>query len=329
MSYADKWTDEQVEELEKRIARIYSDAQKDFERQAKEYFDEFAERDEKQRKKVESGELSKEEYKQWRLTQMGRGERLDHMARQMAERATKANEVAVAYVNDMTPGIYSLNRNHEAYEIEKLGHEMVGADFSLYNESAVRRLVVEDPDLLPQRKIDAKADLDWNRRQFNDEILSGIMQGENLKQITDRVAPYVDGNRKSAVRAARTAITGAQNGGRQYAYQEAAKLGIAVRKRWIATKDGHTREAHGLADGQVVDYDKPFVVGGFKMMFPGDPSAPGHLVWNCRCTTRAQEKDGIEAEPRKMRVYDTQKKEWVVINEMTYQEWLVWKKNGD
>ena len=149
MSYADKWTDEQVEELEERIARLYSEAQKDFKKQADAYFAQFAKRDDEMREKVESGEVSKEEYKQWRLTQMGRGERLNHMARQMAERATKANEVAVAYVNDATPGIYSLNRNHEAYEIEKLGHEMVGADFSLYNEQAVRRIMVDDPDLMP------------------------------------------------------------------------------------------------------------------------------------------------------------------------------------
>ena len=40
------------------------------------------------------------------------------------------------------------------------------------------------------------------------------------------------------------------------------------------------------------------------MMFPGDKSlnAPGHEIYNCRCTTRTVEKDGIEAEPREMRV---------------------------
>jgi hypothetical protein len=64
-------------------------------------------------------------------------------------------------------------------------------------------------------------------------------------------------------------------------------------------------------------------------MFPGDPSAPGHLVWNCRCTTRTQEKDGIEAEPRMMRVRDPKTGKSVVVNEMTYQEWLVWKKNAE
>ena len=308
MSYADKWTDEQVEELEKRIARIYSDAQKDFERQAKEYFDEFAERDEKQRKKVESGELSKEEYKQWRLTQMGRGEHLDHMARQMAERATKANEVAVAYVNDMTPGIYSLNRNHEAYEIEKLGHEMVGADFSLYNESAVRRLVVEDPDIMPyypaDRAVNRGIDLEYGQKYIKRHITGGIIQGKSVYDIADDLQRDVTNmNRASAVRTARTAMTAAQNGGRQATMDSATAMGIKLRKRWVATKDGRTRDVHGAADGQTVPTDEPFIVGGEEMMFPGDSSsASAWNLYNCRCAMRTVEKEGIEAEPRQMRV---------------------------
>ena len=308
MSYADKWTDEQVEELEKRIARIYSDAQKDFERQAKEYFDEFAERDEKQRKKVESGELSKEEYKQWRLTQMGRGEHLDHMARQMAERATKANEVAVAYVNDMTPGIYSLNRNHEAYEIEKLGHEMVGADFSLYNESAVRRLVVEDPDIMPyypaDKAVNRGIDLEYGQKYIKRHITGGIIQGKSVYDIADDLQRDVTNmNRASAVRTARTAMTAAQNGGRQATMDSATAMGIKLRKRWVATKDGRTRDVHGAADGQTVPTDEPFIVGGEEMMFPGDSSsASAWNLYNCRCAMRTVEKEGIEAEPRQMRV---------------------------
>lgn len=326
MDIGERLTEERLQDLEKRIAKLYDENAEVMRMKAATYFKQFEKRDRDMQKALREGKITEEFYKTWRVTQIGRGERFVVLADNFAQEMLHANEAAARWTNEEIPRIYMINHDTQAYEIEQI-HGNIG--LNLLDENTLRRLVVEDPDLLPHRDIDAKTDLDWNRRQFNDEILSGIMQGENLKQITDRVAPYVDGNRKSAVRAARTAITGAQNGGRQYAYQEAAKLGIAVRKRWIATKDGHTREAHGLADGQVVDYDKPFVVGGFKMMFPGDPSAPGHLVWNCRCTTRTQEKDGIEAEPRKMRVYDAQKKEWVVINEMTYQEWLVWKKNGD
>lgn len=308
MSYADRWTDKELIALEKKIHNIYSDAQKDFEKQSKDYFAKFAERDEEKRKKVESGEITKNEYTQWRLAQMGRGERLDHMARQMAERATKANEVAVAYVNDKTPGIYTLNRNHEAYVIEGLGHEMVGADFSLYNEQAVRRLVVEDPNLMPyypEKKAVARGiDLDYGQKYIKRHITSGIIQGKSVYDIADDLQRDITNmSRASAIRTARTAVTAAQNGGRQATMNSAKAMGIKLRKRWVAAKDGRTRDVHGKADGQTVQTDEPFVVGGELLMFPGDrTSASGWNIYNCRCGMRTVEKEGIEAEPRQVRV---------------------------
>lgn len=308
MSYADRWTDRELADLEKKIFNIYSEAQKDFEKQATAYFAEFAERDEVKRKKVESGELSKNEYTQWRLAQMGRGERLNHMARKMAERATKANEVSVAYVNDTTPGIYSLNRNHEAYVIEGLGHEMVGADFSLYNEQAVRRLVVENPDIMPyypeKRAVARGIDLEYGQNYIKRHITGGIIQGKSVYKIADDLQrDLTNMSRASAVRTARTAITAAQNGGRQATMDSARAMGINLRKRWVSAKDARVRDVHGIADGQTVPTDEPFIVGGEKMMFPGDrTSASGWNLYNCRCGMRTVEKEGIEAEPRQVRI---------------------------
>ena len=96
----------------------------------------------------------------------------------------------------------------------------------------------------------------------------------------------------------------------------------------MCTKDARTRFSHGMADGQIVEGPKtPFKVGGYKMMFPGDKSlgAPGHEIYNCRCTTRTVEKDGIEAEPRQMRVKNPETGEWKLVNEMTYSAWEKWK----
>lgn len=61
-------------------------------------------------------------------------------------------------------------------------------------------------------------------------------------------------------------------------------------------------------------------------MFPGDKSAPGHLVYNCRCTMRTVEKDGIEAEPRQMRVRDPITGRNELASDMTYQEWCAMKE---
>ena len=316
MSYADKWTDEQLEELEKKIARVYADAQKDLEKQSKEYFNQFAKRDEEMRKKVESGEVTEEYYKQWRLAQMGRGERLNKMASAMAERVTNANEVAVAYVNDTTPGIYSLNRNYEAYTIEQMGYEM--ADFTLYNEQAVKRMVVDEPEVMPYyppaKAVNRDIDLEYGQKQIKKNITSGILTGKSVYKIADDLQKDIANmSRASAIRTARTAITSAQNGGRQATMDSARAMGIKLRKRWIATKDSRTRDVHGKADGQTVETDKPFIVGGEKLMFPGDnTSASGWNIYNCRCGMRTVEKDGIEAEPRQTRI---QNPKWTEAHE--------------
>lgn len=56
-------------------------------------------------------------------------------------------------------------------------------------------------------------------------------------------------------------------------------------KTWVATLDDRTREEHAEADGQEVDYDEPFEVGGEELMKPMDDSL-GASKWNicnCRC----------------------------------------------
>lgn len=62
-----------------------------------------------------------------------------------------------------------------------------------------------------------------------------------------------------------------------------------IGKKWSATGDERTRINHAYADGQIVPKDKPFIVGGYELMHPGDGSlgAPAEEVINCRCTTTA------------------------------------------
>ena len=305
--YPDNWTDKELDALEKRIAEVFKEAEKDLDKEVKEYFAKFKLRDKQMQELVDAGEMSKDDYQQWRLTQMGRGQRFEALRDKVAERYTQANEVANAYVNDMTPSIYSLNRNYEAYQIEKT----VGScDFTMWDESTVRRLLVEQPDLMPyyppSRALNRGIDLAYGKDQITKHVTSGIIRGLAPGKIaTELMSGITTMNRDSAVRAARTGITTAQNAGRLDSYIAAEKMGIQIKRRWVCTKDARTRLDHGLADGQiVVGTKKPFIVGGYKMMFPGDKSlnAPGHEIYNCRCTTRTVEKDGIEAEPRQMRV---------------------------
>ena len=321
-----KWTEEELAALERRISKVYKDARDDLQGKVDKYFALFVERDKKQQELLKVGKITEEQYKQWRLAQIGRGKRFEALRDQVAERMTEANKVAVSYVNDVTPGIYSLNHNYAAYTIEQVSGDV---GFTLWDEQTVKRLIAEDHTLLPKRRVDAPKDLKWNKRQFTAEITAGILQGEAIGKIANRVQNLSDANRSGALRNARTAVTGAQNAGRQESYNQAKKMGLQLRKRWIATKDNRTRHAHAMLDGQTVELDEPFKIEGSELMFPGDPTGRANLVWNCRCTMRTVEKEGIEAEPRKIRVRDPITGRNVVVDDMTYQEWEKWVKNRE
>lgn len=56
-------------------------------------------------------------------------------------------------------------------------------------------------------------------------------------------------------------------------------------KKWIAVIDKRTRHNHAAANGQEVNEEDPFNVGGEKLMYPGDSSLGASLanIIMCRC----------------------------------------------
>ena len=328
--YAHKMTDAQLAKLERRIAKLYKETAGELTDTVKAYFEQFEKRDAAMKEKLDAGEITEQQYKQWRLTQIGRGNRFIALRDKVAERYTNANEVAIAYINDATPGIYTLNRNYSAYTIEQVSSS---ADFTLFDERTVKRLAVEQPDLMPyypkDRALKRGIDLAYGKQQITANVTSGILQGKSIYRLADDLQKSIrDMNRTSAVRTARTAVTGAQNAGRMDAYIEAEKMGIHVRKQWLATLDNRTRHAHAMLDGQTVDNDKPFKVDGYEIMFPGDASAPGYLVYNCRCTLIAALDDVPKAPNPLRRARDPETGKSILVSDMTYAQWESWKEGA-
>ena len=130
-------------------------------------------------------------------------------------------------------------------------------------------------------------------------------------------------NRKNAVRAARTAATGAENGGRMDSYFAAEEMGIKIEKQWLATLDGRTRDSHADLDGKHVPNDEAFDNG---LMYPGDPSGYASEVYNCRCTMIAYYPE-YPSTGASGRARDPETGENVLIEDMTYSEWAGWKSN--
>lgn len=317
-------TDRELAALEKRIAKLYSEAGDELQETIDEYFKKLEKRDKEMRAligTIQNGkEWTEQDYKQWRLAQIGRGKRFEAMRDKVARRATDANEVARAYINDATPGIYSLNRNYAAYTIEQVAGNV---GFDLWDEQTVKRLIKDQPELMPyyppDRALKRGIDLVWGKKQITASVTSSILQGKGIKGMADDLQRRItDMSRDSAIRTARTAVTGAQNAGRMDSYTAAEKMGIELKKEWLATLDGRTRHSHAVLDGEKQDNDKPFSNG---CMFPGDPSGPAAEIYNCRCTLIAAV-DGVDTSSAQRRARNPVTGETEVVPNMTYQDWV-------
>lgn len=323
-----KLTDKELAKLERRIAKLYREAGKELQETIDAYFEQFKKRDEEMKALIGTVQNGKEwteaDYKQWRLNQIGRGERYQAMRDKVAHRVTDANAVAVAYTNDATPGIYSLNRNYSAYTIEQVAGNV---GFDLWDEQTVKRLMVEQPDLMPyyppKRALKRGIDLAYGKKQITASVTSSILQGKSIKHMADDLQKRITTmSRDSAIRTARTAVTGAQNAGRMDSYAAAEKMGIKLKKCWLATLDARTRHSHAMLDGEQVAQDKKFSNG---CRFPGDPQGPPWEIYNCRCTLIAAV-EGVDTSTAQRRARNAGTGRNEVISDMTYAEWAGWKK---
>lgn len=128
-------------------------------------------------------------------------------------------------------------------------------------------------------------------------LAEGANLGEAIFKLAGRVAAVFDAADSRATLIARTEVVGASNGIAHAQANEAAALGLALWKTWLATADDRTREDHAFADGQTVPNDQPFEVGDDLLMYPGDPDGSAEQVCNCRCTVTYDDQppDGADA----------------------------------
>ena len=281
MDKAHKATDKRLEAMERELAAIYREAQKGISDKAAAYFDQFIKQDEKKRKLVADGKLSEDEYLQWRKNKILYSKRFVTLQGQITGELARVNQTAAAYINDQLPDVYALNYNYVGKGVQRA---VKGYSFTLIDANTVKRLATKTDGLLPERKVDVPKDKLWNAKKMRSQVLQGILQGESMDKIADRMQTVTDMNGVSAIRNARTMVTGAENAGRIDMMHKAATDGVIMRKRWIATTDSRTRDWHRDLDGIEVDMDEPFHNDFGDIMFPGDPTADGANVYNCRCT---------------------------------------------
>lgn len=268
--------------LSEELKRTYLQAAKEAEKKLNTFWARYRAKDAQKRKLLEEGKITEAEYKRWREGQMFTGERwkekLDDITQVYVDADKKAREI----IGGTEKNVFVKFANSTGKDI---GSHVAGFSFDLYDKRTVELLLKTDPTMLPRWKINEKKDYVWNEKRVKNAVAQGIIQGESIDDIGKRLTKELSAkNADQMTMFARTAITGAQNAGRIEMLHDAQNMGIKVKKKWLATLDQRTRDAHRDLDGQVVDIDEPFIVDGKKIMYPCDPNADPSLVYNCRCT---------------------------------------------
>lgn len=318
-------TDKAYAAAMKKIETVYKKAVKDLTAKMQAFTKQHLEQDKKKRALLAAGEITEAAYRQWLTSQVFQGKRWEEKVRDAAETLSHANAEAAALVQQGRLTAFAANANYGAY---KLDHDLgLNTGWTLYSRESVSRIVSKNPKMLPEWKIDEPKDYIWNEKKVQDIITQGIIQGESIPDITTRMVDGLQTQNEHKMRNfARTAMTGAQNAGRIDSMHHAQDLGIKIRKKWLATRDARTRDAHEELDGQVVDIDEPFIThnrdGSIAYIdHPGDPNADPEQVYNCRCTMINVYPDlddlpeDTEPDPE--------------AKQMTFDEWMEAKENQE
>lgn len=318
-------TDAIIAKIEKDITKEYKKAHKEVTQKLDDYLARFATKDKKWQEWVANGTKTAQEYKDWKMGQILVGQRWADLKDSLAKDYGNAAKISQSIANGYRPEVYALNHNYSTFEIEK--KSKLNTSYTLYSRESVERMYRENPRLyhkpgqtISQQIKEGKL-ARWDKRRIQSVLMQGILQGESIPNLTQRLEKVTGGDHKAAIRNIRTMMTGVQNAGRVDAQERAKSMGIPVKKQWLATLDSRTRHWHRDLDGEVAETDEPFENEIGKIMFPGDPDADPANIYNCRCTLlSAIEDHTLEVTDDRLEYSDE-------YESMTYEDWLESKKS--
>lgn len=302
-------TEKKLKALETRIRKQYKKAAEEMEEKVAKYYADFARKDAAKQSLLKSGALSKDEYDKWRFGQLMVGKRWEEMRDTLAEDLLNVDKIAMSMVGDYMPEAYAINHNYSTFQVEH--DSLVDTSYTLYDRQTVERLNIPT-DMLPKPKIDIPKDLKWSKAKLTSAMMQGILQGESIPKIAQRLSNVSSMSGNAAIRNARTMTTAAQNKGRVDGFKRAKSMGIDVVEVWLATLDGRTRHSHRMMDGEKKEVEKRKFSNGLR--FPGDPEGRPEEVYNCRCTLIG-EVEGVDMNVSDLTERDSK------LGEMSYEQW--------
>ena len=314
--HGSKAADKAIAKLDKELKSLYKEAADDIKKKADNFFKKYKIKDAIMQDKLKKGLITQEEYGNWLGGQVFQQEQWALKKYDIEHVLTESNKIATNMVNNESIHVFSAAYNYESYSLEHMAN--VNFNFQLYDSSAVTNLVKNNPQVLPKWKVNEPKDYIWNGKKVNRQVTLGIVEGESLEKIAKRLAENLSTQNLNHMRTfARTAMTGAQNAGREQSLKRAQEMGLNVVKQWMATLDERTRDSHRHMDGETIKVGDKWHHYKFSngLRYPGDPEGPAREVYNCRCTLVGD----LEDFPSEFERYDNI--DGKPIKNMTYDEW--------
>lgn len=277
-------------ELEANLNALYSQAVDEVRAEFARFTADFEAEDRRQSARVTEGEITPEEYARWRQNNIIRSDRyqatVDSLTTMLVNTDVAAMEITRGQLPIATAESYNFVQALGSAAAEDAGLSM--GTFQIYNADSVQAILRDNRELLPH--VDVEEDQRWNHDRINREILTGILTGDSIPKIADRLQGVTNMDRNAAVRNARTAMTGAENLGRRESADRLRAQGLPMKEVWSATYDSRTRDTHLMLDGTEADANGLFGVGILTtpLRYPGDPLGDPGEVYNCRCRLNVQ-----------------------------------------
>lgn len=236
-------------------------------------------------------------------------ERYENIIKQLSEEIKNANITASKMINGELINVYSVNYNYAAYLVENTSG--YNCSFNIYNNNAIKKLLADNINPFTMISLDAAKDKDIIYRLLKRQFAVAIINGETIEDIAKRIKATTEKSLNDSIRIARTETGRVENLGRQEAFEQGAKLGLKLKKKWISTIDSRTRDRHLKMMNETVGLDEKFSNG---LEYPCGIGGSASEVCNCRCTM-ITEFEGIEKGANELKLEEE-------LKEMTYKEWL-------
>lgn len=215
---------------------------------------------------------------------------------------SKYNKVVVKDVRDALKELHEAFKNklNDFYKVHIINNfinvmikDMISSKEVPFNFNKFNKFTKE---FLKKKRIKwAKEVAESTEKVIKRHLVKGYEEGLSITDIAIKIRNSTEFKMSRAEKIARTEIMSSSN------YVDYANYNLTddvIGYTWKTCNDNRVRSTHKQMEGVYSPKGKPFIVGGYKMLHPGDQSfgAPAGEVINCRCWLLAVQQDREETD---------------------------------